>query len=309
MLLTFNEINVALNPLGAVLSTGTIRGYEGPVTEAPDQLQERCQALHHMFLASAKAVKYAHDHYSSFQIGNMICFITSYPYTCDPEDILKCQQKMQINNWFCSDVQVRGEYPEYIKRYFAEQGVQIQMKPGDEEILRNGTVDFYTLSYYMSNCVTVHQNVETTGGNISSGSRNPYLKSSDWGWQIDPKGLRYTLNEIYSRYQIPIMVVENGLGAEDILEKDGTIHDTYRIAYLAAHIREMKEAVKDGVDLRGYMPWGCIDLVSASTGEMRKRYGMIYVDKYDDGSGTMERYRKDSFYWYRDVIASNGDKL
>ncbi len=307
--LTFNEINVALNTLGAVLSTGTIRDYEGPVTEVPDRLQERCQALHHMFLASAKAVQYAHDRYPSFQMGNMICFVTSYPYTCDPEDILACQQKMQVTNWFCSDVQVRGEYPGYIKRYFAEQGVQIQMEPGDEDILRNGTVDFYTLSYYMSNCVTVHKDAETTGGNISSGYRNPYLKSSDWGWQIDPKGLRYTLNEIYSRYQIPIMVVENGLGAEDTLEKDGTIHDDYRIEYLAAHIREMKEAVKDGVDLSGYMPWGCIDLVSASTGEMRKRYGMIYVDKYDDGSGTMERYRKDSFYWYRDVIASNGENL
>ena len=236
----------------------------------------------------------------------MICFITSYPLTCDPADILANQQQMQIANWFCSDVQVRGEYPAYMRRYFAEHGVQLQMEPGDEEILRKGTVDFYTLSYYMSNCVTTHDDAEAIGGNMLGGMKNPYLKASDWGWQIDPVGLRYTLKEIYDRYRIPVMVVENGLGAYDEKGPDGKIHDSYRIDYLRSHIEQMAEAVKDGVDLMGYTPWGCIDLVSASTGEMAKRYGFIYVNKFDDGTGDLSRERKDSFYWYQKVIASNG---
>ena len=242
-------------------------------------------------------------------MGNMICFVTSYPYTCDPEDILACQQKMQVTNWFCSDVQVRGEYPGYIKRYFAEQGVQIQMEPGDEDILRNGTVDFYTLSYYMSNCVTVHKDAETTGGNISSGYRNPYLKSSDWGWQIDPIGLRISLVDLYDRYRKPLMVVENGMGAKDVVEADGSIHDPYRVEYFRQHISEMGKAIDEGVEMWGYTTWAPIDLISASTNQMSKRYGFIYVDQDDLGNGTLARSRKDSFYWYKKVIASNGEDL
>lgn len=183
------------------------------------------------------------------------------------------------------------------------------MEDGDKEALKDGCVDFYTFSYYMSTCVSVTQNAQIQGGNLTGGLKNPYLEESDWGWQIDPKGLRYTLNEIYARYQIPLMVVENGLGAYDKIEEDGTIKDTYRIDYLRGHIEQMREAVKDGVDLIGYTPWGCIDLVSASTGEMAKRYGLVFVDKYDDGTGTLERKRKASFYWYKKVIASNGGEL
>ena len=307
--LTFNEINCGTMPLGSVLSTGTIKGYSGPVTKAPDKPQERFQALHYQFVASARAIKYAHENYPEFKMGNMICFLTAYPYTCNPEDMLNAQQKMQMQNWFCSDIQVRGEYPHYAWRYFKENDIHIKMELGDEKELKEGTVDFYTFSYYMSNCTSVDPSLDCTSGNIVGGVKNPYLESSEWGWQIDPKGLRWTLNEIYGRYQIPLMVVENGLGARDTVEEDGAIHDDYRIDYLRKHIEQMGEAIEDGVDLIGYTPWGCIDLVSASTGEMAKRYGFIYVNKYDDGTGDLSRQKKDSFYWYKKVIASNGQDL
>ena len=180
----------------------------------------------------------------------------------------------------------------------------------DKKIIKEGTVDFYTFSYYMSNCVTVDENAETTAGNMSKGAKNPYLKASDWGWQIDPDGLRYTLNLLHDRYpHTPLMIVENGFGAFDTVEEDGSIHDNYRIEYYRAHIEEMAKAIENGVDLIGYTTWGCIDLVSAGTGEMRKRYGFIYVDKHDDGTGTMARSKKDSFYWYKKVIASQGEDL
>ncbi len=307
--LTFNEINISVRSMGAVLSVGTVKGYEGPVMGAPDRPQERFQALHHQFVASAKVVKYAHEHYPQFKMGDMNIFSVSYPLTSDPADALACQQNNQMMNWFCSDIQVRGEYPYYAKRYFEEHGISVRMEPGDLEILKEGTVDFYTFSYYSSNCITTHADAENISGNMSGGKKNPYLKASDWGWQIDPMGLRWALNEIYSRYGIPMMVVENGLGAFDERGEDGRFHDSYRIDYLRQHIEQMREAVKDGVDLMGYTPWGCIDLVSASTGEMAKRYGFIYVNKFDDGTGDLSRERKDSFYWYKKVIATNGDDL
>lgn len=307
--LTFNEINSGTMPMGSVLSLGTVKGYNGPVTNVPDEPQVRFQALHHQFLASALAIKYAHEHYPQFKMGNMSIFATMYPLTCNPDDVIETQKQMQMTNWFCSDIQVRGEYPYYAQRFFEENNISIKMEPGDEAILKDGTIDFYTFSYYMTNCVSTDPAQQGTSGNLMGGVKNPYLKASDWGWQIDPKGLRYTLNEIYGRYGIPVMVVENGLGAYDKLEEDGSIHDSYRIDYLREHIIQMKEAVKDGVDLMGYTPWGCIDLVSASTGEMAKRYGFIYVNKYDDGTGDLGRRKKDSFEWYRRVIASNGEEL
>ncbi|KUP25918.1 glycoside hydrolase family 1 protein [Paenibacillus sp. DMB5] len=307
--LTFNEINSGTARVGSLLSLGTVKGYNGPISEIPDNLQARFQALHHQFIASAKVIKIAHDSYPHFKMGNMIVFITMYPFTCNPDDIISTQQKMQIQNWFCSDVQVRGEYPSYMDRFFEENNINIKMEAGDEEVLKKGTVDFYTFSYYMTNCVSVDKNLPTSSGNIVGGIKNPYLEASDWGWQIDPKGLRYTLNEIYGRYQIPVMVVENGLGAYDEIDEDGMIQDYYRIDYLRTHIKEMYEAVQDGVDLMGYTPWGCIDLVSATSGEMAKRYGFIYVEKYDDGTGSLARRKKESFFWYKRVIASNGEKL
>ncbi len=306
--LTFNEINAATQRFGAVLATGTIRGFDGPMTEVPDEPQVRFQALHHQLVASARAVNFARATYPQFKMGNMICFLTMYPRTCNPADLLKCQWEMEVMNWFCSDVMVRGAYPSYMERYFAENGIRIAWEAGDAEELRSGTVDFYTFSYYMTNCVGTDPG-EQVSGNIIGGLKNPYLKASDWGWQIDPDGLRWTLNEIYGRYQIPLMVVENGLGAFDRPDASGQIDDDYRIGYLRAHIEAMREAVRDGVDLMGYTTWGCIDLVSASTGEMAKRYGFIYVDKHDDGSGDLSRRKKKSFDWYRQVIASNGEEL
>lgn len=209
----------------------------------------------------------------------------------------------------CGDVQVRGAYPGFAKRFFAEEGIQIEMQPGDEQTLRDGCVDFYSFSYYMSLVESADPSVEKVGGNLLGGVKNPYLEASDWGWQIDPQGLRYTLNHLYDRYQIPLMVVENGLGAVDVVEEDGTIQDDYRIQYLRDHIIQMQEAVADGVDLIAYTMWGCIDLVSASTGEMKKRYGFIHVNKDNDGNGDLSRTRKQSFHWYKQVIESNGEKL
>ncbi len=306
--LTFNEINAGTAPMGAVLSLGTAQGYEGPFMGVKVEPSLRYQALHHQLVASAKAVAYAHEHYPQFKMGSMNIFATMYPLTCDPSDVIACLKEMQKVNWFTSDVQVRGAYPYWTKRFFEENNIVIQKEDGDDEILLNGKVDYYTFSYYCSNCVTSKEPDEKTGGNMMGGVKNPYLKASDWGWQIDPQGLRYCLNELYSRYQIPLMIVENGLGAMDKVEEDGSIHDTYRIEYLKEHILAMQEAVDDGVDLMGYTPWGWIDVVSASTGEMAKRYGLVYVDKYDDGTGTLSRSRKDSFYWYQQVIKDNGIK-
>ena len=307
--LTFNEINSGTMPMGNILSLGTVKGYSGSIMDVPDDPKIRFQALHHQFVASAKAVKLAHEKYPEYKMGNMICFITKYPYTCNPDDVIMTQKEMQITNWFCSDIQVRGYYPAYAERYFEENGIVIKKEPGDDEILREGTVDYYTFSYYMSICTGNTSDGAQIAGNLVGGLKNPYLEASDWGWQIDPKGLRYTLNEIYDRYQIPLMVVENGLGAYDKIEEDGRINDDYRIDYLRKHIEQMREAAADGVDLMGYTPWGCIDLVSASTGEMAKRYGFIYVEKYDDGTGNLARRRKKSFEWYKQVIASNGTQL
>ncbi len=307
--LTFNEINAGTTPMGAVLSLGTIQGYEGPVNEVPQNKQTRYQALHHQLIASALAVNYAHEHYPQFKMGSMNIFAAMYPLTSNPDDVIACQREMQNMNWFTSDIQVRGAYPYYAVRFFEENGIKIRKEEGDDAILAGGKVDFYTFSYYMSNCITAEKEKNTSEGNMITGVKNPFLEESDWGWQIDPKGLRYSLNELYARYQIPLMVVENGLGAVDELEEDGHIHDEYRIEYLRRHIEAMKEAVKDGVDLMGYTPWGWIDVVSASTGEMAKRYGMVYVEKYDDGSGNLSRRKKDSFYWYKNVIESNGEEL
>ena len=307
--LTFNEINMGTLPHGNFLAICQIKDYTGPVNEIPDNEELRFQALHHQFVASAEAVRYAHDHYPQFKMGCMICFITSYALTCDPADEIANQKAMQISNWFCSDMHVRGEYPSYMKRYFAENNITIRQEPEDAAILKAGTVDFYTFSYYMSNCITTHKDADDVGGNIIAGKKNPYLKASDWGWQIDATGLRYVLNQIYDRYQIPIMIVENGLGAVDQLTEDGKIHDDYPIEYMRRHIEQMKEAIHDGVDLIGYTCWGCTDLVSASTGEFKKRYGLIYVNKNDDGTGDFSRIRKDSFYWYKKVIESCGEEL
>ncbi len=308
--LTFNELNSATTPMGGFLNQGILNEIRTmSFEEQVDNPQNRFQGLHHQFLASALAVKMAHEIDPEYQVGCMQIMATSYGLTCHPKDQLANQRKNHVMNWFCSDVQCRGKYPNYIWRYFKENGIEIHMEPKDAEILASGPVDYYTCSYYMSICETADPDAGKGKGNLIGGVKNPYLKASDWGWQIDPEGLRYSLNEIWDRYQLPIFVVENGLGAYDKIDEDGKVRDDYRIDYLRQHILEMHEAVLDGVDLRGYTPWGCIDLVSASTGEMAKRYGFIFVERYDDGTGDFSRRRKESFFWYQKVIAENGENL
>ena len=317
--ITFVEINIMTHPFGAYTAGGMLPLKDGPSIdmeklisgekETGEEMSKKYQALHHQFIASAKVVQLAHAINPQNKIGCNIAGGAAYPFTCHPEDVLLAQQSMMINNYFCGDVQVRGAYPSYAKRYFKENNIKIIWGKDDVEILKNGTVDFYSFSYYMSNCVSSDKTTEKTAGNMSVGTKNPYLKTSQWGWQIDPIGLRWYLNEVYGRYQIPLFVAENGLGAIDTVETDGTVHDNYRIDYMRSHISAIKEAIKDGVDVMGYTCWGCIDLISASTGEMKKRYGMIYVDKDNDGHGSLSRIRKDSFYWYKKVIASHGEDL
>lgn len=299
--ITFNEINMLMHL--PFMGAG-IRFEEGE-----NKLKVKYQAAHHELTASAMAVKLAHEISRDFQVGCMLAAGSVYPYSCNPADVWESMKKDR-ENYFFIDVQVRGRYPEYAKKYMEQQGIQITMCKEDLELLQENTVDFIALSYYNSRCVRADGQGEASGGNVFASAKNPYLECSQWGWPIDPMGFRITLNALYDRYQKPLFVVENGLGAVDVLQEDGTVLDDYRIDYLRSHIRAMIAAAdEDGVDVIGYTPWGCVDLVSATTGEMSKRYGFIYVDKNDDGEGTLKRLRKKSFYWYREVIASNGENL
>lgn len=296
--LTFNEINSLL------MYFDFFKGMTA------DDKKETYLKLHHQMVASARVVKLAHQIDTNYQVGCMLATTVNYPLTCDPKDVLACQRKWQDYFFYSGDVMVRGYYPSFAKSTRARNGVELELSQSDLDELKEGVVDFISFSYYSTSCVTTHEDVEMDGaGNIVLGAKNKYLKYSDWGWSLDPDGLRYLLNVIYDRYQKPLMIVENGLGAIDKKEEDGSIHDPYRIDYLREHIKAMEEAIDDGVDLRAYTPWGCIDLISASTGEMSKRYGFIYVDLDDEGNGTYKRYKKDSFYWYKKVIESNGEDL
>lgn len=302
--ITFNEINMLLHMpfmgAGIVFEEG----------ENPEQV--KYQAAHHELLASGKAVKLAHEIMPDAKVGCMLAAGQFYPYTCAPADVYKAMEHDR-DNYFFIDVQARGTYPVWAVKRMEKAGVRIQTEAGDEDILKAGVVDFVSLSYYCSRCISDDPEIlknKSRGNAVINAVINPYLKSSEWGWQIDPLGLRITLNTLYDRYGKPLFIVENGLGANDTVEEDGTIHDPYRIDYMREHIRAMMEAVnEDGIPLLGYTCWGCIDLVSASTGEMKKRYGMIYVDKQNDGSGDLKRLKKDSFYWYQKVIRTNGEDL
>ena len=302
--LTFNEINSALH--APFMSAGIMTPKEKL------SKQDLYQAMHHELVASALAVKIGHEINPEFKIGCMILGIPNYPLTPMPSDVLKAMATDRETLFF-GDIHARGTYPKYMNRYFKENNIEIKFAEGDEEILKN-TVDFISFSYYMSSCATANpEKIKESAGNIIAGVPNPYLKASDWGWQIDPEGLRYMLNLLYDRYQKPLFIVENGLGAIDELIEDEngnkTVNDDYRINYLNDHLVQVAEAIEDGVELMGYTTWGCIDLVSASTAELKKRYGFIYVDRNDDGTGTLERYKKKSFNWYKEVIATNGASL
>lgn len=299
--ITFNEINMLMHL--PFMGAGIL------LKEGEDELQVKYQAAHHELVASALAVKLAREISPEFQIGCMLAAGSVYPYSCNPADVWESMKKDR-ENYFFTDVQARGEYPAYAKKFLERQGIELEMAVEDTAILKENTVDFISLSYYNSRCVRSDGKGEASGGNVFASAKNPYLECSQWGWPIDPMGFRITLNALYDRYQKPLFVVENGLGAVDSVKEDGSIEDGYRIDYLSSHIRAMMEAAdEDGVDIMGYTPWGCIDLVSATTGEMSKRYGLIYVDKDDAGKGTLNRVRKNSFYWYKEVIASNGERL
>ena len=299
--MTFNEINCVLH--APFTAAGLL------IEEGENKLQLQFQAPHHQLVASALAVKACHEIIPDAKIGCMIAAWPTYPDTCNPDDTLKAMAKDRQMLFF-GDVQARGYYPSYAKRLFRENGFEIDMATGDEAILKQYAVDYVAFSYYMSQVESADPDRrEKTGGNLMGGLMNPYLKASEWGWQIDPKGMRIILNQLYDRYQKPLFIVENGLGAIDTVNADDSINDDYRIDYLRDHLQQVAEGIADGVELMGYTTWGPIDLVSASTGEMKKRYGFIYVDKDNEGQGTGRRLRKKSFYWYKDVIATNGNEL
>lgn len=299
--LTFNEINSILHE---PFSSGGIYTDKNKLSQ-----QDLYQAVHHELVASALATKIAHEMIPDAKIGCMILSMPVYPLTPSPDDVIAAMNTEHKNDFF-GDVQVRGVYPGYMKRYFRENNITIQMEPDDEKLLRENTVDFVSFSYYMSVCETADPSKERGPGNILGGVPNPYLPASEWGWQIDAQGLRYALNRFFDRYQKPLFIVENGLGAVDelIAGPDGqlTVEDDYRIQYLNDHLVQVREAIEDGVEVIGYTAWGCIDLVSASTAELKKRYGFIYVDRNNDGTGSLNRYKKKSFSWYQKVIQSNG---
>ncbi len=298
--ITFNEMNMNLNSL--YTGAGVL------ADKVENKLEAAYQASHHQFLASAAAVKAAREIMPNAKMGCMINQIESYAKTTKPEDQLQALKSNQLN-MFYPDVKVRGAYPAYMERYFAENDIHVHMEEGDSELLKEGTVDFVAFSYYMSHVTEARPDASKLAGTFDSPIKNEYLELSEWDWPIDPIGLRISLNKLYDRYEVPLFLVENGLGAKDVLTADGKIHDDYRIDYIKKHIIEMKEAIRDGVELMGYTTWGCIDLISCGTSQMSKRYGFIYVDQDDEGKGSLKRIPKDSFYWYKKVIASNGEEL
>lgn len=300
--LTHNEINMLLHIpfFGAALDVSD--------SENPDR--DKYQSAHHQLLASSIATRIAKENNPDIQIGCMLAAGEVYYNTPEPKDV-HAALKANREQYFFIDVQSRGYYPGYAWKLFEDLGVELKIENGDLDILKENTVDFISFSYYSSRLVSADPEVnkQIQGGNAFASLENPYLKTSDWGWQIDPLGLRITMNQVYDRYQKPLFIVENGLGAKDELTEDGKVYDDYRIEYMREHLAEMINAVEDGVELWGYTSWGCIDLVSAGTGEMKKRYGFIYVDRDNEGNGTNKRYKKKSFDWYRNVIGSNGENL
>ncbi|MBQ1878328.1 MAG: glycoside hydrolase family 1 protein [Erysipelotrichaceae bacterium] len=318
--LTFNEINMvtAVPWLGGGIILDRNDEFEMPKNfrpfgPLPKEMAYRWenashQALHHQFIASAMVVKYAHETAPNCLIGNMFNLHHLYPETPAPQDALRAHQEHEFNMFFC-DVMARGYYPAWILSYYRKNNINIKWYDNYEEILANGKVDFISLSYYLSSIVTADPHRQERIGSFIRTLHNPYLETSDFGWQIDPIALRISLNDLRDRFNLPIYIVENGIGAFEKPDADGKIHDDYRISYLRTHIEAIAEAIEDGVNVIGYTPWGCIDLVSCSLVSMSKRYGFVYVDADDEGNGTYKRYRKDSFWWYKKVIASNGEDL
>ena len=307
--MTFNEINNQADgqePVHVWTNSAMI------IEDDQDKEALVFQAGVNELIASAWAVNEGKKINPNFQIGCMMAYVPIYPYSCAPEDMI-ASVKANERRFFYSDVHVRGEIPTYTEKYWEQKGLTIDISEKERQILRQGTVDYIGFSYYMSGTITTLPDVEgRQTEDIPSAKlvKNPYITASDWGWPIDPVGLRYVLNTVYQRYDLPLFIVENGFGAYDQLTDSNEIHDDYRINYLREHIEQMKKAVvEDGVPLIGYTPWGIIDIVSFGSGEMEKRYGMIYVDKDNTGKGTLQRLKKDSFAWYQQVIETNGEQL
>lgn len=299
---TFNEINMSVKAGPKTL---------GIIDEGQENYEEMLfQGLHHQFVAASRVTKLAHEIDSENHIGSMVAYFTTYPYTCKPEDAVAMQKDDQMKNLFFLDVLNGGAYPYYAKTYFERNQISLKIEEGDLESIQAYTADFVGMSYYNSMISAGDdKQLELTSGNVHSVYKNPYLPANEWGWQIDPIGLRYTLNHVYDRYGKPVFILENSSGFFDTLEEDGTVHDPYRVDFLRQHIAQMKLAIEDGVEVIGYTMWGPIDMISSGTSEMSKRYGFIYVDQDDYGEGSKKRYRKDSFYWYQNVIRTNGQEL
>lgn len=299
---TFNEINMSIKAGPKTM---------GVIDEGQENYEEMLfQALHHQFVAAAKATKLAHEINKENKIGSMVAYFTTYPYTCKPADALAMQKDDQMKNLFYLDILNGGKYPYYSKKYFEEHNIKLDIKDGDLEVIKENTADFVGMSYYNSMISSDDgDQLELTAGNVHSVYKNPHLDANEWGWQIDPIGLRYTLNHVYDRFGLPVFILENSSGFFDELTEDNKVHDPYRVDFLRKHIEQLKLAIEDGVEVIGYTMWGPIDMISSGTSEMSKRYGFIYVDQDDYGNGTMKRYKKDSFYWYKNVIATNGKEL
>ena len=289
--ITFNEINMVMH-FPAHLGV-QIKENENPKTT-------QFQAMHNMIVANAQVVKYAKEHYPSLYIGSMNAHTPIYPYTCKPDDVYSAYQ-IEREVYMISDILVRGAYPGYAKAYMREHDIRINITEEEIDLIKNNTIAFLATSYYCSNATSTKEEKEYSSGNLFGGVKNPYLKQNDWGWQIDPLGLRLTLNQLYDRYQLPLMVVENGIGMIDEVI-DGEIHDDARIQYLKDHVKEVEKAIDDGVELWAYTIWSFIDIVSASSGQMSKRYGLVYVDVDDHGVGTFNRIKKKSYYWYQNYL-------
>lgn len=299
---TFNEINMNIKAGPKTM---------GVIDEGQENYEEMLfQSLHHQFVAAAKATKLAHEIDKENKIGSMVAYFTTYSYTCKPADALAMQQDDQMKNLFYLDILNGGKYPYYSKKYFKEHNINLNIKDGDLEVIKENTADFVGMSYYNSMISSADgDQLELTAGNVHSVYKNPHLDANEWGWQIDPIGLRYTLNHVYDRFGLPVFILENSSGFFDELTEDNKVHDPYRVDFLRKHIEQLKLAIEDGVEVIGYTMWGPIDMISSGTSEMSKRYGFIYVDQDDYGNGTMKRYKKDSFYWYKNVIETNGEEL
>ena len=294
--IVFNQINltrVGLTSLGIIHD------------QVENLMEAKYQAVHHKFVACARVVALGRKINPAFQFGGMLADFLVVPFSCKPKDVELAMEKNQMTMFFYTDVQLRGEYPGYALKYFQENDYDIRVEAGDLEIIQANTLDYLAISYYNSSAVDAEKN----GMAIGDVTKNPYLEANPWGWTINPEGLYYCFSQYWDRYEKPLMIAENGFGQIETLDEHKQIHDDYRIDYLKSHLKALQKSIEHGVEVFAYCSWSPIDSVSSGTSEMSKRYGYIYVDQDDLGKGTKKRYKKDSFYWYKRVIETNGRSL